>query len=747
MHPLRHILVGLILVVVGTGVGSLTGCVDRGGEASGDGSSKAPEYVGPTVCGSCHGEEHGAWTTSDHHWAMLEANDSTVLGDFDDAMLRANGIEARFLRKDGAFIIHTQGADGAYRDHPVRYVFGHYPLQQYLVEFPNGRLQVPRESYDVVKERWFHQYEGDTIPPNDWMHWTRGAQNWNSMCATCHSTDLQRNYDVTADSYRTTWSHINVSCESCHGPGSEHVAFMSRSEDDKAGRAYPVWRSPLSGSSKEAVVSTCMPCHSRRAELFPDARASLEPLDHFMPALPDDELYFPDGQIKEEVYVYGSFLQSVMHKRGVTCTNCHDPHNGQLLFEGNALCMQCHEPELNTSSHTFHAEGSSGPSCVNCHMPARTYMGNDERHDHGFRVPRPDLSVRFGVPNTCNQCHSDRTAQWASDHVDRWYGSERKHRPVDDLLPGSLRNDRSFGHLSRLFSDTGATDIQRATAIRYLGDLPTMEAVEVIVGALDDEQAMVRHSALVALHGSPPDLWAAAVAPLLKDPVRAVRIAAIDLMDELPKDRLDPATAPGYASADAERMRFLTGQLDFPSGRIQLADHHHRRGELDEAVKWYLATLDMDGKATQARLQLAAIGNRQGRNNDALRILRDAARIDPRNPRVHYDMALLLAEMGLFPEALAAFEESEGHGGAGTSLYRNHAALLQQQERYTDAAGVLEQGLLRFPESAELLIEMVFLHLRTHDVMKARKWLSELDAVAPDHPRIPEVKALMRQAR
>ena len=133
---------------------------------------------------------------------------------------------------------------------------------------------------------------------------------------------------------------------------------------------------------------------------------------------------FPDGKIQDEVYVYDSFLQSKMYAAGVTCTDCHNPHTLKRKSEGDKVCSKCHSEEKYTAtSHHKHKKGSTGSSCVSCHMPARTYMGIDSRNDHSFRIPRPDVSVEMKeVPNACNLCHKDKDAQWATDAMKKWYG-------------------------------------------------------------------------------------------------------------------------------------------------------------------------------------------------------------------------------------------------------------------------------------------------------------------------------------
>ena len=405
-------------------------------------------FAGSQACRDCHKQQYDKWKGSHHERAMDIATEQSVLGDFDNARFEHRGITSRFFRKGGKFYVHTAGPGGAMQDFEVSHTFGWYPLQQYLVPFPGGRLQCLPLAWDVREKKWYYLYPDQPPPPEDWLYWTRGGQNWNGMCAECHSTNLQKNYDPRKDSYQTTWSEINVGCESCHGPGSRHVAWaqlpdMARPQD-AVNYELTVKTSDIGARTQ---VELCAPCHSRRAILGDYTHQEADLLDSMLPTLLNEGLYFADGQILDEVYVYGSFTQSKMYHRDVRCSDCHDVHSIKTLKQGNQLCLQCHRAAVyDTPAHHFHKpagepgepirakdghalfEVGSGAQCVQCHMPGRTYMGIDYRPDHSFRIPRPDLSVQLDTPNACNRCHFDKSNQWSDQSMTRWYGPGRaKH--------------------------------------------------------------------------------------------------------------------------------------------------------------------------------------------------------------------------------------------------------------------------------------------------------------------------------
>ncbi|MEX2401000.1 MAG: multiheme c-type cytochrome, partial [Rhodothermales bacterium] len=495
-------------------------------------------YVGRETCAGCHAGAAENWHDSDHDRAMEEATAETVLGDFDDAAFTSCGVTTRFFQEDGDFFIRTQGEDGTMQTYSVAYTFGYTPLQQYLIPFDGGRMQAFTIAWDTERQRWFSLQPDECIEPPDWLHWTGEAMNWNYMCADCHSTNLQRNFDLASDTYETTWSEIDVSCEACHGPGEAHVE-RARSDD------YDAEDGGLTVRLTEAhrQVDTCAPCHARRRVIHPDHLAGKPFLDHYEPELLEEELYFADGQIRDEVYVYGSFLQSRMYANGVTCSDCHDPHSTDLKFEGNALCTQCHEPATYDSfEHVRHPQGSEGAQCVDCHMPERTYMVVDPRRDHSFKVPRPDLTAELGTPNACNGCHADESAGWAAEHITEWHGQDRPPSFARAIAGGREGAPEAEPELYRLAGDFATPDIVRATALSLLERYPTVRAADAAVDLLQDSSAVVRATALRNLaarnlSAESDRQHASRIEPLLTDSVRLVRTEAARVLTMIAPER------------------------------------------------------------------------------------------------------------------------------------------------------------------------------------------------------------------
>lgn len=697
----------------------------------------ANDFVGDQSCQSCHKKEYDLYKQSDHFRAMMPVSDSSVFGNFNNVTLTADGVTSRFFKKDGKYYINTQGPDGKNQDFEVLYTFGYKPLQQYLVAFEGGRFQVPRVSWDVVQKKWFHQYAGQKIHHQDWLHWTGAAQNWNTMCASCHSTNLQKNYDLETDRFQTTWTGITVSCESCHGPGKQHVAFASAG-GYKSGNSENSFLLPLDQSNR-IQVNTCAPCHARRAEIgnaFVDAR---ELMNTHIPEIPTTEFFHADGQVDDEDYTYASFLQSKMFHRQVTCSNCHNAHSGKLVKPVTQVCTQCHEPKYESFEHTRHK--STQVNCVSCHMPSKVYMGNDLRHDHSFRIPRPDQSVTYGTPNACNGCHSDRTAQWSADAVVKWFGSSRTYHFSDDLIPGSKGGIAAETHLQKLFADTAVPDIIKATAIHYLRTVPTIRSVQTLKKALAHPDAQVRYRAVQSISSFPVDQWKDDVLPLLTDKVKAVRIAASDALINI-GGQLPAEYNTVFVRAKKELENYVLYQADFSVGNVMIGDFYYRQRDLFNAEKFYKRGLRKDSLMNYVRLNLSALYNSQSRNADALAILQQAKAIDPANARIYYQLALLQVEMNDPEAAMNNFGQAVQFGSTEPRLYYNYGLLNQQAGNIKDAEKIFLKGLKIDPANSAICYALSVMYLQQGERRKAASTASTLKRLDPDNP---DFQALFRE--
>jgi predicted CXXCH cytochrome family protein len=651
-----------------------------GAETTGQTVEAGATFVGREACRPCHEAAFTSWRGSDHDLAMDVATAETVRGDFDNAVFTSKGMTSRFFMRDGGFFVNTEGPDGESADFEITHTFGHEPLQQYLVPFPGGRLQCLSIAWDADLGEWFDLNPDTVIPPDDWLHWTRAAQTWNGMCAECHSTNLLKNFDAASKTYDTTWSEIDVSCEACHGPGSEHVAWadiqpMARPDRPDYGLVVRT-----GGITSQQQVELCAPCHSRRSELGDWDHSTTALLDSHLPSVLDEGLYHADGQILDEVYVWGSFTQSKMYANDVRCTDCHDAHSMKLKLEGNDLCLQCHRADAyDTSEHHFHkkiheGEPSDGALCIKCHMPEQPYMVIDERADHSLRVPRPDLSQSLGTPNACSQggCHGDRPLSWSVDAFTKWYGQAKKPHYGPTLLAGRDGRPEALDDLVRLAGDQLYPAIVRATALSLLGRYPSEESTRAFAVALADPESLLRHTAVNSFVASSPEELVELVAPLLFDSMKAVRMQAAVQLADVADQLLKPYQREALAETLTEYRQAMDYSLDFAFAGHNLGNLAARLGDAAEAEKYYRTAISIDDLFYPAKANLAVLLNARGQNDEAEALLRSILEAYPEQHEVAYSLGLLLAEMGRYVEAESflarAAEGMPGHPGAQRNL-------------------------------------------------------------------------------
>lgn len=606
---------------------------------------------------------------------MAAPTNESVVGDFAEASFSYGATRSSFTRQGDRFVVRTDAADGELADFEVRYAFGAEPLQQYLLQLPGGRLQALGVAWDnrpaaAGGQRWFHLHPDENVDHTDVLHWTSDSQNWNYMCADCHSTAVNKRYDVDARTYQTDFAEVTVGCEACHGPGSRHVASavggLERSEIEGSGI--------VALDTQSAQLNTCSPCHSRRGQLAEGFTPERSYFDHYLPSLLDEGLYHVDGQILDEVYVYGSFLQSKMHERGVTCSQCHEPHSAEIRIEGNGLCTQCHNEagrpdfptlhlaDYDSPGHHLHDSDSAGARCVSCHMPERTYMVIDDRRDHSFRIPRPDLTVALDVPNACNACH-DQPPQWARDVLVTRFGDD--HEP----------------HFASVFAAARGYD-------------PTVEVELAAIGEDPEQPPIVRATAMSLMVGYQRGATAFALEKGLRDPSPLVRIGALRGAARWEPARRWSKTKhlldDEYLAVRTEAARMLAGAF----GELAVADQRRLASDLGA----YLDTLSLNADRAEAQASMATVYLHMGDHRQAERAFDIALELNPRWVPALVNLADLYRVMGRDADGGELLNRALDLVGDSPDVLLANALWLVRQDRSGEALPQLDRARRLAPE-------------------------------------------------
>lgn len=740
----------------------------------GGGPMQQAQFIGSAACAQCHAVEHKGWLDSHHAAAMQRATDATVLGRFDGATFTKNGVETTFFKKGGKFWVRTDGPDGKLADFEVKYTFGITPLQQYLIELSGGRLQAFGIAWDARParergQRWFHLYPDRQLVPGDPLHWTGIDQNWNYQCAWCHSTNLTKNYDRSMRTYKTEWSEISVGCEACHGPASTHVAWASKSKgweqlgkqgkgfelrlDERRGVSWPMGQAgqstrsqPLS-TAKE--VQVCASCHARRGQ-FSDAPFDVRRVfDAFRAARLEPGLYHADGQQRDEVYNYGSFLQSRMHTAGVICSDCHNPHSGKLRQTGNAVCSQCHASErFDVPAHHHHASGSTGAQCTSCHMPTTVYMGVDARHDHSMRIPRPDRTIALGTPNACNQCHADKPAQWARDAIKTWYPSPNPGAQAfaeafdlgDRGAPGAQTA------LIRIVEDKALSGMVRASAITRLGRYPSRKVGSVIAQALKIDDPDIRSAAIMALSRAASADRAALLVSLLEDGTRLVRMDAAHGLAGDAEQALSPQNRKLFQRALDEYIAAQLFNAERAESHVNLGSLYLRRGMVAEARAAFEEALVLDPAFHPAAISLAELERAASDERAAEAILLRSLRGNTRSGPLLHALGLSLVRQKRYGDALERLAEAAMLVPEEPHFTYVHAVAMHGSGKAREAVDILKAALSRHPYDREILMALISYELEMKEFTSALQRAELMGQLEPERGDVQRLIDRLRRA-
>ncbi|WP_372798547.1 multiheme c-type cytochrome [Litorivivens sp.] len=682
-------------------------------------------------CAGCHAEQVAQWQQSHHAKAMLPATKENVAAQFDGSATRYNGRDFRFVATAAGYQVQISIGESA-EIYPVDYTFGVYPLQQYLARLPQGRYQALPVAWDTRPkeeggQRWF-ALESD-------LDWDHPGFTWNTSCAECHSTRLEKNFDAQTRIFNTRFDEINVSCEACHGDSSGHLRWLESGQPNTGGAGFAAslgergqWQwledSPIARRDSPptgAQLSSCAQCHSRRQSVgkwHPQSPV----FDHAMPTLITPPHYFADGQIRDEVFVLGSFLQSRMHAAGVVCSNCHEPHTAALRADGDGVCTQCHKAE-EFAARKHHQHQPESVNCVDCHMPATTYMGVDPRRDHRFGVPDPEFSAALGSPDPCRTCHAKASAEFLSQRLPGLPGAsamQARH------FARALTKTMSPGDLHRI--DSGYfPPIREASLLSRLSPAAESER-EVLLGKLAHDSPLVRAAAVRQLFPlAPAERWRL-LQPMLSETNRAVRMELAPVLAGAVPDKVDAQTRKLLSRLFKEYETLMLANLDSPQMASNFANYRAAQGKDAETLALYRRAIELDSEFLYPYLQIAALRRdhaderewleraravdpqsgeaayqlglyhiRQKDYGSALRELAQAADMAPRRSDFTYTYAVALENAGELDKAIAMLRRLESVGDASDRSRDLLLRYLLKAGREADAQALLQTWLAAEP--------------------------------------------------
>ena len=672
-------------------------------------------FVGAEACAECHASVSREWAESRHSKMMQPATPQSVQGDFAQGKIVLGGTTFLLEHRGGKYYFTESVLTGKPWEHQIEYALGERHIQHYLTTLPDGEIIVIPATWDNVQKKWIDQAEAQN--PEEAAS---GVQVWNKSCYSCHVSRGEKNFDLENLRYHTKWQSFGIDCESCHGPGSEHVAKASAKVLDAKTRAM-VRETIVDLSRLDAARNTmiCAECHSYRDTYAGGFEAGANYYDYFLPVMQyrlpasDDAPYWADGRPRWWANeALGLWQSQCFLKGGATCVTCHaqehqinverDPH---LRAGNNALCSGCHKQiAANIPAHTHHAANGAESSCVECHMPATVLSARARMRDHSMSVPAPENTIRHGIPNACNLCHTDKDAKWAARQVVAWYGDkagQKLVRRANAFSEAQKGDAAAVPVLLGILADATEGALIRANAAGYLGEFPNdPSAYDAVLRAFADREPLVRATAAFAIR--PRAAQRAAVAPelvsLLRDPVATVRMSAAVALVAMGARQVPDEDAEAFAQAKAlyrarAELSLDDAQQQFAAGKFSLL-----AGDMSAAAAAFRAALKLD-PTIPAQYDLARALADTGESKEARQILEAIPRDDPQ-----YSVAQqFLAALDLKEAGQAA--TTAPSGGAGEENSEAQAAfldgqLLYQREDYSGALPRIEKALQLAPQAS-----------------------------------------------
>ncbi|PAA31855.1 hypothetical protein CJU73_02180 [Pseudomonas fragi] len=705
------------------------------------------QMVDEQQCQGCHGAQAKDWQGSHHQLAMQVAEPQTVLADFNNAAFTGEGESSRFFRQGAEFWVNTPGADGKPADFKVAYTFGIAPLQQYLIEVGDGKLQALGVAWDSEKNRWFHLYPGQGVNVKNPLHWSKPSQNANFMCVECHTTGYKRNFDATANTFNSQWNSLGVGCQACHGPASNHLRAVTENNP----LPHSGFDVDLKNKDATVEIETCARCHARRAPLGDGFTVGKRLMDDYLPSVLTRELYALDGKIKDEVFEHGSFLQSKMFDKGVRCSNCHNPHSTELKAPGNGVCLQCHNPagkaaipgvdgkglqakNYDASDHHRHTEGQPGSQCVDCHMPGKFYMGNDFRHDHSFSLPNPVRAKALGTPDACLTCHQGKAGDRVTEQFKLWSAHDAPQAARYDDSLWLIRGGRP-GAGQALYEQLRRSNlpaIQRATLLAELANYPSESALKLASKDLNHPAPQVRESAVRAVSAFlPPAERVALLSPLLSDSVRAVRIIAARNLQGAARTGLG-TNQGAWDKAIGEYEAVQLSLAERAESNLNLAMLYQASGRNAEVEPKLRAALLRDPDFYPALVTLAQWLESGGRTGEATALLSDGIKAHPQAALLQHSQGLALIRAGQPGQAMKALQQAVKLEPDNGQYRYVLAVALHQSGQLDQACAQMEELLKRQPAFRDARLALIQFYLDSGQEPKAQVVLQAWKQINPE---------------
>lgn len=621
------------------------------------GSRTDEGYAGSTSCRECHEKFYTLWATSHHGLAMQPVNADFIRSELVPATNEIVVGSASFsVDLAGRRIVETNPSGK--RSYPMEHAMGGKNIYYFLTSLERGKLQVLPAAFDVRSRKWYNTTASmvrHIVPGDAPLEWKDPMLTFNTACYGCHVSQLSKNYDVIADSYRTVWREPGINCETCHGKSAEHVRVCREAPTN----TVPVDLKII--SMKKMTMTqrdqTCAPCHAKMRPLTDSFVPGNRFFDHYDLVCLEDNDFYPDGRDLGENYTYTSWLRSPCVQAGkLECMHCHTS-SGRYRFKDenvNGACLPCHDERVrNVEAHAHHGKTSVSNVCITCHMPTTQFAGM-RRSDHSMLPPAPAATLAFGSPNACGLCHTNSTADWANKIVRGWHTNDYQ-APVlyrAGLIHAARRGE--WSKLDEIFTFIGNVNsdpVIVTSLIRLLVQCPDMRKLPLLRSSARHASPLVRSAAVNALKGDLSRETLDLLFESAKDEYRVVRIAAGNALAPFSDSAVPEDKKVFREQIFNELLRSMLCMPDQWSAWYNLGIFQSERGQEGKALESYEHAMRLRGDVVLPMVNASMIHARQGRSDVALDLLKKAHQAEPGSAVVNFNLGLAWAEFGKLSEA------------------------------------------------------------------------------------------------